>query len=86
VADMKNKKADIRQKIIDGVCYVYVLDKRGKECFIMEKSKQTIAIAHAIYMFEKYNNQSEMIALHFIPAALHTPPNLPYTLENRQRG
>ncbi|MDR0916411.1 MAG: hypothetical protein LBN02_04395 [Oscillospiraceae bacterium] len=66
---MKNKKADIRQKIIDGVCYVYVLDKYGKECFAMEKTTQTIAIAHAIYMFEKYKQQSEIAASQRTPAA-----------------
>ncbi|MDR0248511.1 MAG: hypothetical protein LBI44_02450 [Oscillospiraceae bacterium] len=59
---MKNKKADIRQEVINGVSYVYVLDKRGKRCFCREKTKQTIAIAHAIYMCEKYEKRRGITA------------------------
>jgi hypothetical protein len=53
---MKNKKADICQEIVDGQSYVYVLDKKGKRCFCREKTAQTLAIAHAIYMYEKYGH------------------------------
>lgn len=47
----KNIKADIRLEVKDGVCYVFVIDRYGKECFRYEKTKQTIAIAHTIYMY-----------------------------------
>ena len=50
------RKADIRQEVINDVCYVFVLDKRGKECFRQIKAEQSIAIAHAIYMYEKYDD------------------------------
>ena len=33
---------------------IYVLDKHGKEVFRKPKTEQTVAIAHDIYMFNKY--------------------------------
>jgi hypothetical protein len=51
---MKNNKAEIRQEVVDGQTYIYVLDKKGKCCFRREKTQQFIAIAHSIYMCEKY--------------------------------
>lgn len=58
---MKNKKADICTEIVDGVCYVYVLDKRGKRCFCRKKTQQTISIANAIYISEYYGDLYEEI-------------------------
>ena len=55
---MKNK-SEIRLENKDDICYVYVLDSSGKECFRREKTEQTIAIAHTIYMYERYHLQNE---------------------------
>jgi len=56
---MKKNKSDIRSEVVDGVSYVYVLDKHGKRCFCREKTKQTIGIAHAIFMYEQYGERYE---------------------------
>jgi len=56
---VKINKADIRQETIGGVCFVYVVAKNNKECFRREKTTQTVSIAHAIYMCEKYGETKE---------------------------
>jgi len=58
-----NKRADIRQEIVNDVCYIYVIDKKGKECFRREKTPQTIYIANAIYMCEKYGDRYDAVTL-----------------------
>ena len=54
---MKNKNADIRQEVVNGTCYVYLIDKLGKCCFYREKTEKSIAVAHAIYLCEKYGER-----------------------------
>jgi hypothetical protein len=59
---MKKNKSEIRLEVVDGICYVFVLDKHGKHCFCREKTTQTVAIAHTIYMYEQYGDRHEVNA------------------------
>ena len=50
-------KADIRRDSISNEIVVY--DENGKECFRRPYSKQTLSIAHDIYMSHKYEPRSK---------------------------
>jgi len=60
---MKNKKADIRQKVTNTFCFVYVLGKRGKLCSCREKTPQLVVIAFAAYMCKEYEVQHNIVEI-----------------------